>query len=93
MLVRLLVVLFVWVHPWTRRALVEIGHHVVVHGWAVLHLVLFVSGCVVNFVLGLLCFMIFAIGGYVHVITFLFHLWPSFVCNQFVFRVFFEECL
>jgi len=84
--------LFSWVHP--GRSLVEVGHHVVgPRRWAVLHLVLLVCGRVVNFVLGLLCFVIFAVWRDVHVVALLFHLRPSFVADQFVFRVFFEESL
>ena len=86
-------VLFGWIHPLTRRGLVEVGHHVVAHGGAVLHLVLLVCCGVVNFVLGLFCFVIFTIRRDIHVITFLFHLRPSFISNKFIFRVFFEECL
>jgi hypothetical protein len=37
--------------------------------------------------------VIFAVWRDVHVVALLFHLRPSFVADQFVFRVFFEESL
>lgn len=81
-MLRWLVVLLCRVHAGTRGGLVEIGDHVCgVDGGTVLHLVLFVCCCVVHFVLLLLCFVIFAVRGYVHIISFLLHLGPSFVTD------------
>lgn len=80
----------------TVGRLIEIANHLLVwRVWAtaVLHLVLLVSCCIIDLIVSLFGFVVFAVWRDVHIVAFLLELRPSFVGYKLILCIFLKEGL
>lgn len=79
----------------TVGRLIEITNHLLILRMAtsILHLMLFVSCCIIHLVMSLFGFVVLTVWGYVHIVAFLLELRPSFIGYKLILCVFFKEGL